>query len=565
VAVVYCIGWAYFAPHYDPNNPFAISGEPAPWVIAALALLVATAAAPFWTLTARSTMGSIVLNGMFPWFVVFTFVALWERVPTLRSVWPVVQAITAIVIVGYAALMIWLSRRLLTRYQVSAGGDLLLESPIPLPRFIQEALRCRPHAPIFNLVRKELRLMRPVWALTLFSATFWVLLSAFQLLPADEPHHPTPTTNSQLILLALAIVSNLLIAVLAGTVSLGEERTSGTHAWHMTLPVSARTQWMVKLLVSIAVSAICGAVIPLSILMLRGFASGSVFRFTSPDTLWIWPLALSTVTVVGFWSASTVSGAVRATLWLFPITWVLGGATALGLWGADSFGRSGSMESLAARFDPFSAGRSLANLFEWLDSHGHHLYPADPWVSLTPVLLLLFVQSYFLFRRQPSESKLYIARAILPGAVVMFVYAFALIFPLYAGSHLFKQGNEVLTETHLAIQQRQSQGWQASTEHPMQLTGDELGKQPAVSERTRRWLATASVTLAPLEHASPVERREFFAYVKAGPDKAHPAYTATVRQGDRTCGLRFQPYPLTPNVALTQSFPNRGTIVMACH
>ena len=61
----------------------------------------------------------------------------------------------------------------------------------------------------------------------------------------------------------VGVVSTLMIAILAGSLSLGEERTSGTHAWHMTLPVSALRQWLIKLFMALFAGFVGAGLLPL--------------------------------------------------------------------------------------------------------------------------------------------------------------------------------------------------------------------------------------------------------------------------------------------------------------
>ena len=568
--VIYCIGWSIFAPHFDRNNPVAISGQPVPWVVAALAVVVATAAAPYWTMVARTTIGSLVLNGMFPYWTILCLVTLYDRVPSSHAYWPVIGWVTLAMLFVYAAVMLWLGRRKLASYQVTgaAGTDILIETPIPLPRFVQEAFRCRPADAVLNLVRKECRLLRPVWAMALISAITWVLIVAFDLLPlgANEPaRHAQPTTNSQVIILALAMVMNLLIAILSGAVSLGEERSSGTHAWHMTLPVSARTQWIVKLLVGVSASIIFGGLMPLGILVLRGFVSGDVWLFAHPEMFWVWPLGLAMVTLLTFWSATVVSGTLRAALWLFPISWSLGIAYWLGASTAEEFGMS-MTGWLVSHVDPFHFGRSLSAMFNFLDRHGVTFVPPDPRLILTPLFLVLFVQSYFLFRTQPGESKMRILRALIPGGILLYLTAFLMVMPFFMAASTYSQGDRILRETHEALEQWQAHGAALTADRAAQFAGADLAKEPGVSDRTARWLSDADVTLGPLTAPEDVHVRDFYIYVKSAPDSARPAYAATVRlrNGD-SCVIRYQQYPLHANLALSSSFPNHGSVWAHCN
>ena len=86
---------------------------------------------------------------------------------------------------GYAGLMLWLGWRLLARFQATGGmasDDLLMAGPDVMPGAWAGWLRCRPTGAVLNLIRKELRLLRPVWLISLLAALGWACLTLFGLL-----------------------------------------------------------------------------------------------------------------------------------------------------------------------------------------------------------------------------------------------------------------------------------------------------------------------------------------------------------------------------------------------
>ena len=131
-------------------------------------------------------------------------------------------------------------------------------------------------------------------------------------------------------------------AVLAGCLSLGEERSSGTHAWHLTLPVSARQQWLTKLLVALVGGVLCAVVLPAVLLLASQSLTGLPL---GPDFKWgiqpiNWPVTFATifltcmVSLPSFWCACTVKGTVRAALWVIPVMAGLVAVGGLGGWAA---------------------------------------------------------------------------------------------------------------------------------------------------------------------------------------------------------------------------------------
>src|ERR1700687_1075002 len=223
-ALVFCYGWRS-----------ALQQDPELWVVGGAFIIAMVASATFWTLFARWTSGGLALTG------VNSFIPLaWH----IRRDW-IPEAVTArsaaaFAFLSYMGVMLWLGRRTLARFQVTggiAGDDLLMAGSSVMPEALAGLFRCRPTGAVPNLIRKEFRLLRPVWLISLLAVPVWICLPLFG--------YTLERGSAPAVLMVIAFIP--LIAVLAGTMSLGEERTSGTHSWHMTLPVSTRRQWLIKL------------------------------------------------------------------------------------------------------------------------------------------------------------------------------------------------------------------------------------------------------------------------------------------------------------------------------
>jgi hypothetical protein len=104
-----------------------------------------------------------------------------------------------------------------------------------------------------NLLRKELRLQRPAFFVAAFIIALWL---AFIGVRSVRPEVETA------ILMGPAVLLCLGIPVIAGIVSTAEERSLGLLDWHLTLPVSARRQWFVKVLVAFGVNLVLGILLP---------------------------------------------------------------------------------------------------------------------------------------------------------------------------------------------------------------------------------------------------------------------------------------------------------------
>jgi len=111
-----------------------------------------------------------------------------------------------------------------------------------------------------------------------------------------------------------------LVLAVAAAISLGEERTLGLAAWHLTLPVPARRQWLLKLAVGAAVAIGLGLVLPglLAWATLPEFRAGldhelqqgrqsEILKQLLADGTALWLFF-----VLGFWAATLLGNTMRA-------------------------------------------------------------------------------------------------------------------------------------------------------------------------------------------------------------------------------------------------------------
>jgi len=471
------------------------------WIVAT------TASATFWTLFTRSTVGGVALNVGVHAFISFTVpwanLADWLRARGyLAPGHPIVPSTVTFVFLCYAGVMLWLGRRSLARFQATggmAGDDLLMAGPDVMPGALAGWLRCQPTGAVLNLIRKEFRLLRPVWLVSLLAALGWACLSLFGLL-----HERGSSRNFETTVLILGVVSTLMIAILAGTLSLGEERTSGTLSWHLTLPVPARRQWLIKLFMALFAGFVGAGLVPL---LIAGRLLGSSHMLADVHVgvdLLVGAVLLS---FAAFWCACAVNGTVRAVLWVLPVMIALYFAGELGKWVGPVL-----TDLFFSRFDPFAnlkfakAVNSILDpeLFytfgdvDWASRYGYNLARlAFLWL---PTLLLAAGQSYRLFRAEVRESALSLVRNLLPLAMVAFLCSFSL---LAFFSFVGRAGDQkliALFETIQAVETIQSGAAKLDAAHPLQLTVEDLAKASSLSKSTRRLLGNSHITLA-LEEA----------------------------------------------------------------
>jgi len=385
-------------------------------VLAGLWLVVTVASATFWTLLSRSTVGGLglmlVQSAGFAIAFIFVMLASWKVSGGIQllgiHVWAEYQwlFIISAVFLTYAAAMVWLGRRKLAEFQATGGipGDNLLDGPSAMPEVLTRWIRCRPAGATLNLIRKELRLLLPLWLLMLLLVLCGICLRLTSWL--------FPSASETIVILSplLVVLILLLAPVLAGTLSLGEERTLGVQSWHLTQPVSVRRQWFVKLAMAMFGGLVCTVLVPLFMVaadpLLPGphfvGLGGSEFAFLS---------MLSLLSFAGFWCACAVNGTIRALLLVLPVIGILGAATRLGSSLGGRWPR-GTLLDLGVSWFPHQ-----------LTGLGMLQSASAIWL-IVPTLLLAVFQSYRLFRTEPPDSIRTVIRFLTPLAIVALLCGF---------------------------------------------------------------------------------------------------------------------------------------------
>jgi hypothetical protein len=383
-------------------------------------MVAAICSVGYWTLATRSVIGGIVAAVSTPIWVSFAihltvYYGLGLR-PEFDEWTTVVLAICAGAV--YSAFFLWLGRRQFAELELK---DTLASrsAQIPealVPKKLVALFRCRPSGALRNLIRKEVCLQKPIFLISAVFTICWLLtLLLLVLEQSDQVNQHIFYVST---LNALTAIQITLTVVLAGCVSLGEEKSLGLAAWHLTLPVSARRQWLVKLGTAGGVFVLMGLVLPSLLALLTSIKTnvGLVYLFADKEHAGsLWTLAvLGGIFVLSFWSASLVANTVRAVLTLVLTCIALGTAASFAFWSAEKFGglQTGFLTSLIARFQwsPYS----LDGVFPW----GGILL-----CLIAGATLIALVQSFSQFRRAQSQS----ATLFRHGAILAAV-AFAIAF-----------------------------------------------------------------------------------------------------------------------------------------
>jgi len=212
----------------------------------------------------------------------------------------------------YSALFLWLGWRKFDRLElreVAPGESARPAAWGASAHWWSQWLCCRPEGGLLNLARKELRLQKPLAMLAaVFSGCFTVSLLLHWLQPQQGYQH----------LLDLLICAYVpLFMILAGCLSLGEERALGLASWHLTLPVAVRIQWWIKLAMSALTAVVLGLLLPRALTWIAtGFPGTSASAFANrDDSPWMQLSLLSgPLFVLSFWASTLVANTVRAAL-----------------------------------------------------------------------------------------------------------------------------------------------------------------------------------------------------------------------------------------------------------
>jgi hypothetical protein len=445
-------------------------------------VLVTVASATLWTLATRSSLGALALfSGLL--FLGSLFSGGISEPPRPGEPLQAVPSLAATVIIiptgiCLAALMLWLGARKLVRFQLAGGtaeGDLLIAGPAFMPEALVSWLRPRPSGALFNLIRKEFRLLRPLWVIELFVLLYVACLAMFRLLPS--PPVPEPRTVLQWALFGPLVSVCIAIAGLAGILSLGEEKTSGTHAWHMTVPISSRRQWQVKFVMAMLAGPSCAVLFPILTMIVAGSFYGSPRMYVTPGALRDDLIIAAILTFICFWCACAANGTVRSASWTLPLTVAVFLAMLAGTWlGQELANVTGTLSSFVVSAFHLSP-QAFASIAESTRASALWLF--------APTLFIAVFQSYRLFRAQSQTGLLWMLRCLAPPVAITILWNLSL-----SAALLFSHW-QPFDETRQALDKI----YPASAN--LELTGDDLALHVPLTATTKRWLRGSSITVTP--------------------------------------------------------------------
>src|ERR1043166_5163884 len=288
-------------------------------------LLLTVCSATFWTLIARSTIGGAVFSVTFQFFAILVVAGigllaeklfgfdldkvLQEELP--HSMRIPIMLFAGLVCVAYGALFVWLGWRkfaALEFTEAAVGETALGLESIKGRGWSAGWLRCRPGGRIANLVRKELRLQRPVLlGAAILSACWIATMLVFWLTPLTKE-------TLQAIFPALVVCFVAFIPMIASLISVAEEKTLGTAQWHLTLPMPAWRQWLIKLLTAFSVAVCLGGILPWGLAWVAVAEAVVGLMEGKENTLASMATIIGITFVLSFWAATLLDSAVRSVL-----------------------------------------------------------------------------------------------------------------------------------------------------------------------------------------------------------------------------------------------------------
>ena len=200
-------------------------------------ILLTFCSAPYWTLAGKSTISGLVLNlvaaGMLNGIGLY-----------LMTIGNIGQAnklrVGTILALSLSGVMVWLGRRKFIHFEstgATGGRDLMAGG-------LGRLFRPTRTSASLNLVRNELRLLAPVWLPSVLAVLCLIGLRPIRWLTEGKSEVLSTIVSSfAAVVIAISIG---LAPLLAGTLSVGEERTAGTQTWNLVLPLSNRKQWLLK-------------------------------------------------------------------------------------------------------------------------------------------------------------------------------------------------------------------------------------------------------------------------------------------------------------------------------
>jgi hypothetical protein len=279
------------------------------WVVLALIPLCAFCGTPFWTLQMRQGIGGMVAAVGFPSAVMAVCALVNEQLGINNEAALVTAIITFLLI--YCAVVGWLGYAKFKQLEavdmpsreLSLPGGLEAILVAPLTR-----VSSRFGGPFATLLKKEFRLQQISF---LLAGVFVLIALGGFCLTKSHREVAAGIVGGDLFLYAL------ILPLIAGAMSVAEERGWGLAEWHLTLPPSALTQWSAKMLVTLLTSLVLGLLLPAAMFVVADplfNQPGARTSFPPAFAIPCWVLGQLVMTSVAVYTASFAKNTLQAIL-----------------------------------------------------------------------------------------------------------------------------------------------------------------------------------------------------------------------------------------------------------
>jgi ABC-type transport system involved in multi-copper enzyme maturation permease subunit len=306
-------------------------GQDAMYWAVAFVPVVALLGTPFLTLFGRSTIGAVVLSLAIPFllYAACDALVLWGYRLELYQVQiledQIVDAVLAqrtvrffaIMLASCSAMACWLGYRRFQKLEVVDLFDRQIRLATPLhelfDRFLTRLFSTSPKF-VRALFRKELRLQQSAMSLTVISGIVQIVVLIF--IRTAHPKDP------QTWLIAPLIIYAMLTPLLIGASAVAEETKLGVRGWQLTVPVSARSQWFIKVFSVVGLTILLAGIVPLMWSVVGNFVSASLPISFEPTALSTAGTLQVVAAIIAFYCSSFNRDTLRA---LLTATALIGG------------------------------------------------------------------------------------------------------------------------------------------------------------------------------------------------------------------------------------------------
>jgi hypothetical protein len=281
------------------------------WLTLALLPLCAFCGAPYWTLMQRHGIVGMVLAVGVPGGILAVYGLVTELSGGSEPAPAVLVTGVISLLFIYCALIYWRGYAKFKRLEAVDTSSRELGLPAGLEAILTRPLirvSSRFRGAFATLLKKEFRLQQISF---LLAGVFVLMALAGLCLTKSNREVAAGIVGGDLLLYAL------ILPLIAGAISVAEERGWGLAEWHLTLPPSVLTQWSAKMVVTLTTSLVLGLLLPAVIFILADplfNQPGARTSFPPAFAIPCWVLGQLVMTSVAVYTASFAKNTLQAIL-----------------------------------------------------------------------------------------------------------------------------------------------------------------------------------------------------------------------------------------------------------